>query len=122
VQGVQINGTRDGRFDDILTADALEFVARLHREFDRHPPRAAGRPHERQKELDAGGTLDFLPDTKAVRESAAGEHRAPRALDAGHRVRSSALLAQARALPARRGCSIRRGAELCSAPCPVPLA
>ena len=34
VPGVEIDGPRGERFDEILTADALEFVARLHREFD----------------------------------------------------------------------------------------
>ncbi len=34
VRGVKINGPRGERFGEILTADALEFVARLHGAFD----------------------------------------------------------------------------------------
>ncbi len=34
VQGVEIKGSQGERFDEILTADALEFVARLHGEHD----------------------------------------------------------------------------------------
>ncbi len=68
VQDIEINGSRGERFDEILTADALEFVARLHREFDATRRELLDARVERQKELDAGGTLDFLPDTKDVRE------------------------------------------------------
>ncbi|MDQ3722286.1 MAG: malate synthase A, partial [Actinomycetota bacterium] len=68
VQAVQINGPRGERFDEILTADALEFVARLHRAFDLTRRELLAARMERQKELDVGGTLDFLPDTKDVRE------------------------------------------------------
>ena len=68
VQGVQINGRRGERFDEILTADALEFVARLHCEFDATRRELLAARIRRQKQLDAGGTLDFLPDTKDVRE------------------------------------------------------
>ena len=68
VQGVQINGPRGERFDEILTADALEFVARLHSAFDPTRRELLAARVERQQELDAGGTLDFLPDSKDVRE------------------------------------------------------
>jgi malate synthase len=68
VEGVEIKGSQAERFDEILTADALGFVARLHREFDRTRRDLLAARMERQKELDAGGTLDFLPETKDVRD------------------------------------------------------
>ena len=68
VQGVQITGPRGERFDEILTADALEFLARLHRAFDATRRELLAARLERQTELDDGGTLDFLPDTSHVRE------------------------------------------------------
>ena len=68
VQGVEIKGSWGERFDEILTVDALEFVARLHREHDGTRRELLGARTERQKELDAGGTLDFLADTEDVRE------------------------------------------------------
>ena len=68
VQGVKIDGPRGERFGEILTADALEFVARLHGAFDLTRRELLAARMERQKELDAGGTLDFLPDTRDVRE------------------------------------------------------
>ena len=68
VQGVEIKGSWGERFDEILTVDALEFVARLHREHDGTRRELLAARTERQKELDAGGTLDFLADTEDVRE------------------------------------------------------
>jgi malate synthase len=68
VEGVEIKGRRGDRFDEILTADALELVARLHREFDATRRGLLAVREERQQALDAGGTLDFLPETRNVRE------------------------------------------------------
>ena len=67
VQGVEIQGPRGVRFEEILTPDALGFVARLHREFDATRRELLAARMQRQEELDAGGTLDFLSDTEAVR-------------------------------------------------------
>jgi malate synthase len=65
---VEIDGPQGERFDEILTADALEFVARLHREFDATRRALLDARVERQRELDAGGTLEFLPQTRDIRE------------------------------------------------------
>ena len=66
--GVEIDGPQGERFEEILTADALGFVARLHRAFDATRRELLDARAERQRELDAGGTLDFLPETSDVRE------------------------------------------------------
>ena len=68
VQGIEIKGPQGDRFDEVLTADALEFVARLHREFDAIRRELLAARVERQKEFDSGATLDFPADTKDVRE------------------------------------------------------
>jgi len=68
VKGVEIEGPEDDRFDEVLTRDALELVARLHRAFDATRRELLAARVELQKELDSGGTLDFLADTKDVRE------------------------------------------------------
>ena len=68
VDGVEIKGPAGDRFDEIPTEDALELVARLHREFDATRRELLAARAQRQQELDAGGTLDFLPDTEDVRE------------------------------------------------------
>src|SRR5688500_9457733 len=57
-QGVSIYGRVTKDFAEILTSDALVFLAKVHRRFD-----------ARQKEFDAGKLPDFLPDTESVRQS-----------------------------------------------------
>src|SRR3954451_18655970 len=68
MEGVEILGPLEGRYEEILTPDALGLVAALHREFDGRRRELLGRRVERQAELDAGGTFDFLPETREVRE------------------------------------------------------
>jgi malate synthase len=65
--GVSIVGPRVGGSEEILTPDALAFVAHLQRAFN--PVRLAllERRAERQSEIDAGATLGLLPQTAAVR-------------------------------------------------------
>ena len=53
----------------MLTPDALDLVATLHRELDAARRQLLASREERQEKLDAGGSLDFLEDTREVRES-----------------------------------------------------
>ncbi|MFC0861293.1 malate synthase A [Sphaerimonospora cavernae] len=69
MDGIQVTGPMLDRFDEILTSEALDFVATLHREFDETRRRLLDARQERQARLSAGDTLDFLPETKHVRES-----------------------------------------------------
>ena len=58
-----------GRDEEILSADALAFVAELHRRFDgTAPQRSLAARAERQARIDAGELPDFLPETREVRE------------------------------------------------------
>ncbi len=57
-----------GLLADVLTRPALELVAGLHREFEQRRQQLLARRAERAADLEAGGTLDFLAETKAVRE------------------------------------------------------
>jgi malate synthase len=68
--GIELRGPVEGRFAEILTPEALGFVAGLERELG--PTRVAllRRRAERQVALDAGARLDFLPETRAIRETA----------------------------------------------------
>ena len=65
---IEINGPDVPRGDEVLTDAALELVALLHREIDGRRKELLARREELQAELDAGGTLDFLEQTKDVRE------------------------------------------------------
>src|SRR6266545_3425940 len=66
--GVEITGPVRDRYEQILTPDALEFLAGLHRAFDARRRELLERRAERAAELAAGAMLDFLDETKDVRE------------------------------------------------------
>lgn len=63
-----VNGASAPRFDEILTPEALAFVAELHGRFDAERRALLEFRKERQQFFDNGGLPDFLPDTKAIRE------------------------------------------------------
>jgi malate synthase len=68
IEGIEIRGPVEGRGAEILTPQALEFVARLQREFNGTRVELLDQRHRRQAALDAGESLDFLAQTKEVRE------------------------------------------------------
>ncbi len=63
----ELGGPTDG-FEDVLTSEAVGFVEELEREFGSRRHELLARRAERQVEIDAGGTLDFLPETREIRE------------------------------------------------------
>jgi len=65
---VEVKGATTGRFGEVLTAEALDFVAELHRRFNPTRLQLLERRRERQARLDAGEDPDFLPETKSIRE------------------------------------------------------
>jgi malate synthase len=68
VEGVEVLGPVEGRFGEILTPEALRFVADLQREFGSTRGQLLRARAERQERWDAGALPDFLPETKGVRE------------------------------------------------------
>ena len=66
--GVQLLGELTPGLAEILTSDALAFVATLQRAFGARREQCLQRRQERQAALDRGEALDFLPETKSIRE------------------------------------------------------
>lgn len=66
--GVAVKGAVQPRFDEVLSHDALAFVAELHRRFNETRKRLLALRAERQKRFDAGETPDFLAETRHIRE------------------------------------------------------
>ena len=66
--GIDIKAPILDGFDQVLTDDALAFVAALHERFDTRRRELLERRAERRARLAAGELLDFLPDTHEVRE------------------------------------------------------
>src|SRR4051794_14593961 len=65
----------------VLTPDALEFVRRLHRQFNPTRERLLARRDERRERIRRGERLDFLPETVGVRDAVWQVDRAPHDLD-----------------------------------------
>ncbi|AMA72226.1 MULTISPECIES: malate synthase A [Aneurinibacillus] len=66
--GVQVLGAVPEGYAEILTPEALGFVAKLQREFNKTRISLLRKREERQKEIDAGKMPDFLPETKHIRD------------------------------------------------------
>jgi malate synthase len=66
--GVTVLGPSAARADEVLTPEALGFVAQLHRSFNQRRLRLLGERRERQARFDAGELPAFLPNTLHVRE------------------------------------------------------
>lgn len=65
---LEIKGLQDKATERVLTPEALQFLEGLHRTFNERRKELLEAREERQQQLDAGGKLDFLEETKAVRE------------------------------------------------------
>ena len=66
---VELRGAIERAFEEILTPGALEFVAELEQEFGRRRQELLQARVERRQRLRDGAMLDFLPETREVRES-----------------------------------------------------
>ncbi|MBX9811661.1 MAG: malate synthase A [Burkholderiales bacterium] len=66
--GVEILGKMTPQFAEILTPQALTFVAKLSRKFEARRRELMALRAKRQAEFDAGKLPDFLPETRNIRE------------------------------------------------------
>jgi malate synthase len=78
--GVEVRAPFVEGADAILTAEALRFVATLHRAFNARREDLLAKREERKARLDAGELPDFLPETREIRESDWTVGRVPRDL------------------------------------------
>jgi malate synthase len=69
VNGVEVRGAVEGRQEEILTAEALAFLAELQRRFNPRREELLRARVERQDRLTAGETPRFLEATREIRES-----------------------------------------------------
>ena len=71
VEGVRILAPVLGEHAQILTPEAIKFLTVLHRNFETERQERLKARAVRQVELDGGKTLDFLPQTRHIREDPA---------------------------------------------------
>ena len=67
-EGMEITAELKPEYSKVLTAEALQLIADLHRKYEGERQERLAARIERQKFLDEGGELDFLEETKAIRE------------------------------------------------------
>jgi malate synthase len=65
---LELNGPMEAGFEEVLTPDALEFVAELERRFGSRRRELLDARARRRERLRAGEMLDFLPETREIRE------------------------------------------------------
>jgi malate synthase len=69
LHAAQITGPMREGYAEILTPDALRFLARLSDRFETRRQDLLARRHARQAEIDAGYLPDFLPETAEIRRA-----------------------------------------------------
>jgi malate synthase len=84
--GVQITGPAGDRYDEILTPEAMGLLATLHGELGNRRAELLAARQQRQAEIIAGGSFDFLPETRHIREDPAWQVALPAAGLADRRV------------------------------------
>src|SRR3989440_8103678 len=67
-EGIEIRGPITAEFAEILTPEAMAFVARLVRTFSGRREKLLQRRVQRQAEIDAGKMPDSLPETERIRQ------------------------------------------------------
>ncbi|KJK59989.1 malate synthase A [Saccharothrix sp. ST-888] len=77
---VTVAGPRVPRAEEVLTPEAVAFVVGLHRAFEGRRQELLTRRKTRRAETARAGTLDFLPETAAIRAGDWKVAEAPRAL------------------------------------------
>ncbi len=66
--GPEVRGPVEGRLEEVLTDDALTFLGELHERFGGRRRELLEKRRERQARLDQGELLDFLNETRDIRE------------------------------------------------------
>jgi malate synthase len=77
VDGVELRAPLEGRAEEVLSEDALAFVAGLHRRFDPKRRQLLLARAERQERIAAGELPGFLAETRELREGDWGVPAAP---------------------------------------------
>ena len=68
-RNLELHGVMAAGFEEVITPDALEFVAELQHRFGRRREELLEARAHRRGRLREGEMLDFLPDTREIRES-----------------------------------------------------
>jgi len=68
-KSIKINGNILSRYSEIISSEALEFIKEIHEKFNNKRLELLNERKKRQDAIDNGGKLDFLEETKKIRDS-----------------------------------------------------
>jgi malate synthase len=68
-KNIKINGKILSRYNEILTKEALEFIQEIHEKFNSSRLELLVKRKKRQEAIDSGSKLDFLDETKEIRNN-----------------------------------------------------
>jgi len=68
-KNIKIDGKILPRYSEILTDKALEFISEIHSQFNDERLNLLSEREKKQKSIDNGEKLDFLDETKQIRDS-----------------------------------------------------
>jgi len=68
-KSIKINGKILSRYKEIISDEALEFIQQIHEKFNDKRLELLNERNARQKAIDSGAKLDFLSETKKIRDS-----------------------------------------------------
>ena len=66
-KSIKISGKILSRYNEIMSDEALEFIQEIHEQFNHKRLELLSERKKRQKDIDSGGKLDFLEQTKKIR-------------------------------------------------------
>ena len=68
-KSIKINGNFLSRYGEIISSEALRFIQEIHEKFNAKRLELLNERKKRQKAIDNGDKLDFLDETKKIRDS-----------------------------------------------------
>ena len=68
-KNIKINGKILSRYSEILSDESLQFIKEIHEQFNGKRLELLSERKKRQKSIDTGSKLDFLDETKKIRET-----------------------------------------------------
>ena len=66
-KSIKISGKILSRYNEIISDEALGFIQEIHEQFNHKRLELLSERKKRQKDIDSGGKLDFLEQTKKIR-------------------------------------------------------
>ena len=67
-KSIKISGDFLSKYNEIISDEALKFIQEIHEQFNKRRLELLNERKKRQKSIDDGGKLDFLDETKKIRD------------------------------------------------------